>query len=95
MNLHPNKTLIEGRVKRVEPAADGIGGEVVVDVLHCRSAEGFEDFIGAKPGEELTLFTTEPQAIEAGQSYNLTARVLGGPRGERTVVEAAELRDKR
>ena len=88
--LRPNKSLIEGKVKRVDRAADGVGADVVVDVLECKSADDFDDFIEAKPGEELTLFTHEPESIEAGKSYRLTTRVLGGPNGERLVVEAAE-----
>ena len=95
MLLRPNKSLIEGKVKRVTRAADAVGADVVVDVLKCTSADDFDDFIGAKPGAELTLFTAEPDAIEAGKSYRLTARVLGGPNGERMVVEAAEPTKKR
>ena len=90
MILRPNKSLIDGKVKRVQRAADGIGADVVVDVVECKSADDFDDFIGAKPGAELTLFTAEPDAIEAGKSYRLTTRVLGGPNGERMVIEAAK-----
>ena len=95
MILRPNKSLIEGKVKRVKRAADGVGADVVVDVLKCKSADDFDDFIGAKPGAELTLFTAEPDAIEPGKSYRLTTRVLGGPNGERMIVEAAEPKKKR
>ena len=95
MLLRPNKSLIDAKVKRVQRAADGVGAEVVVDVLKCKSAGDFDDFIGAKPGAELTLFTAEPNAIEAGKSYRLTTRVLGGPNGERMVVESAEPKRKR
>ena len=94
MRLRPNRSVIEGTVKRVTRAADGVGADVVVDVLECRAAKDFDDFIDAKPGEELTLFTAEPDTFEAGKSYRLTARVLGGPNGERTVVEAAEPRKR-
>jgi hypothetical protein len=94
MLLRPNKSLIEAKVKRVKRAADGVGADVVVDVQNCKAAGGHDDFIDAKPGAELTLFTAEPDAIEAGQSYRLTARVLGGPHGERMVVEAAEPKNK-
>ena len=90
MILRPNKSLIEGTVKRVKRAADGVGADVVVDVQECTSTDDLDDFIGAKPGAELTLFTADPDAIEAGKAYRLTARVLGGPKGERMVVEAAE-----
>jgi hypothetical protein len=94
MLLRPNKSLIEAKVKRVKRAADGVGADVVVDVQECRSADDHDDFIDAKPGAELTLFIAEPDALEAGQSYRLTARVLGGPHGERMVVEAAEPKKK-
>ena len=46
--------------------------------------------ISSLPGAELTLFIAEPDAIEAGKSYRLTARVLGGPNGERMIIERAE-----
>jgi hypothetical protein len=95
MILRPNKSLIEGRVKRVKRMPDGVGADIVVDVLECKAADDLEDFIGAKRGAELTLFTAEPDAIEAGKFYRLTARVLGGPNGERMVVEAAEQQQKR
>ena len=95
MLLRPNKSLIEGKVKRVKRAADGVGADVVVDVQTCMSTDDLDDFIGAKPGAELTLFTAEPDAIEPGKSYRLTTRVLGGPNGERMVVEAAEPKKKR
>ena len=95
MLLRPNKSLIEGKVTRVKRRADGVGADVVVDVLECKAADDLDDFIGAKPGAELTLFTAEPDAIEAGNSYRLTARVLGGPNGERMVVEAAEQQKNR
>ena len=93
--LRPNKSLIEGTVKRVKRAADGIGADVVVDVRECKATDDLDDFIGAKPGEELTLFTAEPDTIEAGTSYRLKARVLGGPHGERMVIESAEPKKKR
>ena len=95
MILRPNKSLIEGRVKRVKRMSDGVGADVVVDVVKCKAADDLDDFIGAEPGAELTLFTAEPDAIEVGKTYRLTARVLGGPSGERMVVEAAEPQKKR
>ena len=87
MMLRPNKSVIEGEVKRVKRAADGVGADVTVSVLDCKPADDLDDFIGAEPGAELTLFTAEPDAIEAGKSYRLTTRVLGGPNGERIVIE--------
>lgn len=95
MLLRPNKSLIEAKVKRVKRAADGVGADVVIDVLECKATDHLEDFIGAKPGAELTLFTADPDAIESGKSYRLTTRVLGGPSGERMVIESAEAKPKR
>ena len=95
MRLRPNKSLIDAKVKRVTRAADGVGADILVDVQECTSTGDLDDFIGAKPGAELTLFTAEPDAIQAGESYRLTTRVLGGPNGERMVVEAAEPKKKR
>ena len=95
MLLRPNKSLIEGRVTRVERAADGVGADVVIDVRECKAAGGLDDFICAQPGAELTLFTTEPDLLEAGKSYRLAARVLGGPNGERMVIETAAPQKKR
>jgi len=92
MMIRPNKSVIDGKVKRIARATDGIGGEVVVDVQDCKAADNFEDFIGAEPGTELTLFTTEPETLENGKAYRLTTRVLGGPHGERFVIEDAQLR---
>lgn len=90
MQLRPNKSLIEGVVTGVAPAAEGVGADVTVDVRSCRGTGGFDDFIGAVPGESLTLFTAESCDLDVGLAYCLTARVLGGPNGERIVVEAAE-----
>lgn len=90
MNLHPNKSAIDARVTRVTPAADGYGADVRVEVLTCGPAEGLEDFIGAGAGAGLTLFSAEPEAVKEGRTYRFTARVLGGPNGERVVIEAAE-----
>jgi hypothetical protein len=91
MMLRPNKSLIEGKIKRIARAADGVGADVVIDVHACKAADDMEDFVGAAPGAEVTLFTSEPEALESGKTYRLKARVLGGPNGERTVIESARL----
>lgn len=90
MQLRPNKSLIEGTVTAVTPALDGVGAEVVIDVRRCSPTGGFDDFIGARPGDSLTLFAAESCDLDVGLRYCLTARVLGGPHGERVVVESAE-----
>lgn len=95
MIIRPNKSLIDAKVKRIARAADGIGADVVVDVEACKGAADFDDFIGAEPGAELTLFTAEPDTLERGKAYRLTTRVLGGPHGQRIVIEDAQPRNSR
>ena len=90
MRIKPNKTIVEGRISRVERAADGIGAEIEIEVDSSRSARGHDDFIGAKPGAKLKMFAAVPEEIEAGGRYRLTASLLGGPRGERVVVQSAK-----
>jgi hypothetical protein len=89
MRIKPNKSIVEGRISRIERAADGIGAEVEIEVERSNSAEGHEDFIGARPGTTVKMFAAVPEELETGRRYKLTASVLGGPGGERVVVESA------
>ena len=90
MRVKPNKTIVEGRVSRIEPAADGIGAEVEIEVDSAESAAGHQDFIGAKPGSKVKMFAAVPEELQHGRRYRLTASLLGGPGGERVVVESAK-----
>lgn len=90
MQIKPNKTILQGTVSRVERAADGWGANVEVSVDKSAAAEGFSDFLQAKPGSVVTVFAAEPDAIEVGKDYTLTTSVLGGPHGERVVVESVD-----
>ena len=92
MRIKPNKTILEGTVNRVERAADGWGAHVHIAVEKSKPAEGFADFLQAEPGSVVTAFAAEPDAIEAGKRYTVTASVLGGPQGERVVIEKADPR---
>jgi len=89
MRIKPNKTILKGTVARVVPASDGWGANVEFVVETSESAAGFSDFLQAKPGAVLTIFSAEPNAVEAGRAYTLTTSVLGGPHGERVVIEDA------
>ena len=90
MRIKPNKTILEGKVRRVERAADGWGANVQFAVEKSKPAEGFSDFLQAEPGSVVTVFAAEPDAIEAGKTYTLTASVLGGPQGERVIIEKVD-----
>lgn len=89
MRIKPNKTIVEGRVRRLDPAPDGWGADLEVVVEDSRAARDFEDFIQAKPGSVVTIFVAEPERIRVGGRYSLTTSVLGGPNGQRLVVQDA------
>jgi hypothetical protein len=90
MQIKPNKTILQGKVSRVERAADGWGANVDISVDKSTAAEGYSDFLQAKPGSTVTVFVAEPDAVQVGKSYTLTTSVLGGPRGERVVIESVD-----
>lgn len=90
MRIKPNKSILEGRISKIERAADGIGADLEIEVERSKSAEGHEDFIGARAGTKVKMFAAAPEELEAGRRYKLTASVLGGPGGERVVVESAK-----
>ena len=90
MRIKPNRSVIEGRVEAISPAPDGYGANVIFAVEKTEPAKGFEDFLKAAPGNIITVFAAEPEAVEEGKSYTFTTTVLGGPRGERIVLERAQ-----
>lgn len=90
MRIKPNKSLLKGKVRRVERAADGWGANVEIAVEASATAEGYADFLQAAPGSVVTAFATEPEAIEVGKSYTFTTSVSGGPQGERVIVQNAK-----
>ena len=90
MQIKPNRTLLEGFVRHVRPALDGWGADVEFAVDQAGTAEGYPDFLQARPGQVVTMLAAEPEGLRAGARYAVTASVRGGPRGERVIVEAAE-----
>ena len=95
MQIKPNRSLLEGVVQRIAPASDGIGAEIVLTVETCAAADGFADFVAAELGREITLFAAVPEDVEEGRRYAVTVALLGGPGGERAVIEAAVPRPRR
>ncbi len=90
MQIRPNRTLLEGQVRRIRPAPDGWGADIEFAVDRSSLAEGFPDFLHASPGQVVTIFAAEPDQLRPGARYAVTACVRGGPSGERIVLEAAE-----
>jgi hypothetical protein len=87
MRLRPNRSLIDADIRAIERAPDGYGAQVALHVLHCEPDLPEPDFIAAQPGAELTAFTAIPEALRPGHRYCLEATVLGGPGGERVVIQ--------
>jgi hypothetical protein len=85
----PKQEILTGTVEHVEKAADGWGANVRFTVTSSAAADGHADFTGAEPGATLEIFAAQPELIEPGAGYELTATVLGGPEGERIVMEDA------
>ncbi len=88
MQLAPNGSIIDGVVRQILTEKSGFGRELVVDVKDTRAARGKKDFLNAAEGDRVTLFLAAPLTVEIGQRYRILASVLGGPNGQRTVIES-------
>lgn len=94
MLAKPNTTLIEGAVTAIKPAKDGIGHDFEIEVHRNLSLGKDEDFIQPTEGQSLHLFAAQEPNAAIGDLVRVQARLLGGPFGERTVVEQVELLPK-
>lgn len=93
VSIKPNKTILEGRVRSVEPADDGWGSNAQLIVERSAAAAGYDDFLQAEPGSVVEVFAADADAVIPGRAYELTATVAGGPHGERVVLESAKPTD--
>ncbi len=91
MQIKPNRTILEGQIRGMKPAVDGWGADVEFSVARTAASAGFQDFVGAQPGDLLTMFAAQPAALTAGGNYRIVASVRGGPLGERVILEQADL----
>ena len=89
MRIRPNRSTLDGEVIAIHRAPDGIGADVELRVMANRSRGAASDFTGAVAGQTMTLHAAVPEALEPGGRYRLEVCVLGGPQGERIVVETA------
>lgn len=90
MLAKPNKTVIEGEVRAIKPAKDGVGHDFEIEVHRNLSLGKKEDFIQPERGQSLQLFAAEQPNAAIGDLVRVEARLLGGPFGQRTVVERVE-----
>jgi hypothetical protein len=87
MLAKPNKTVIEGTVRAVEPASEGQGHEIEIEVHRNLSRGKTDDFIQPTQGQCLHLFATQAPDVAIGDRVRVQARLLAGPFGERTILE--------
>ena len=91
MKSAPNKTRLTGRLLRFEPAADGHGGEIEIEVIRNDSPDPAADFLRPLAGGRLRAFFPEPDpgvlASLIGRAVRIELTFLGGPSGGRAVVQ--------
>lgn len=92
MKAAPNRTVVTGRLKKYEPAADGYGGEVEIEVVRNESPDPSADFIKPEPGKTLRAFYAQPdppaRSLPIGKRVRVELTFLGGPGGGRAVVQS-------
>ena len=89
MNLKPNRTHLDVEIIAVSRSPDGGGSEVKARVLRTDTTRAAGDFIQAREGDQLSLFAADPSGLSAGKKFAIDATVLGGPEGERIVLQEA------
>lgn len=94
MKTAPNRTVVTGRLLTFQPAADGYGGDLVIEVVTNESPVPSADFIKPQAGKPLRAFYPEPNEREISSLVGSLVRVdltfLGGPSGGRAVVRSLE-----
>jgi hypothetical protein len=92
MKTAPNRTVVTGRLQKFQPAADGYGGDLVIEVATNESPVPSADFIKPQAGKLLRAFYPEPSEREISSLMGHLVRVdltyLGGPSGGRAVVRS-------
>jgi hypothetical protein len=88
MQIAPNGAVLEGVVRKVTRDAGGFGRELVLDVQAVKPMRGLASFMGPVTGNTVRLFLASEEPVKVGEKYRVKTAVLGGPGGERTVVQS-------
>jgi hypothetical protein len=93
MKTAPNRTVVTGLLRQCEAAADGIGGELEIDVSLNESPDAGADFIKPKIGHAMRAFCGSADDLAkartlVGQQVQLQLTFLGGPSGGRAIVQS-------
>jgi hypothetical protein len=85
MKTPPNRTVVTGRLQKFEPAVDGYGGDLEIEVVSNVSPDPSADFIRPEAGKQLRAFYPEPSEREIslliGRFVRVDLTFLGGTRG--------------
>lgn len=88
MQARPNKTVLRAILRSFVPAADGLGGNVELHVLHNDTLSPEDDFIRPDAGASLQAYTSSAPSIVPGSEVTVELKFLGGPSGGRAIVQA-------
>ena len=94
MKVTPNSTVVHGVLKSAEPASDGFGGDVAIDVSDNASPDSALDFIRPAAGSTLRAFygafdaKVTPALI--GHRVRVELTYNAGPGGGRAVVRSLD-----
>ena len=92
MKTPPNRTVVTGRPRKFEPAADGYGGDLEIEVVSNDSPDASADFIKPEAGKPLRAFYAQPSppdiSLLMGRLVRVELTFLGGPSGGRAVVQS-------
>jgi hypothetical protein len=93
MKTPPNRTVVTGRLQKVEPAVDGYGGDLEIEVVSNESPDPSADFIKPEAGKQLRAFYPEPSerdiSLLIGRLVRVDLTFLGGPRADARSCKAS------
>jgi hypothetical protein len=92
MKTAPNRTVVTGTLRSYAAAADGYGGTVEIEVIRNESPDPAADFVKPTAGKTMRAFYAQPDppaaALPIGRRVLVELTLLGGPFGERVVVQS-------
>jgi hypothetical protein len=91
MQVMPNQTVLQGRVRAIRPEADGWGANIELLVVQNESPSEQNDFLRPTSGTVLNVFTAEPEQLQVGNLIRAQVTLLAGPFNERVVLESFTL----
>jgi hypothetical protein len=87
MKTAPNRTVVTGRLLTFQPAADGYGGDLVIEVV-TNESRSFGGFLKPQAGSLRAFYPgpeQEEDLVACRKSVRVDLTFLGGPRGRAVV----------